>query len=71
MASLQYLDSEGLESLDAAAFRARSPYPWANPAGLVTEAGFRELRKNLPDLSLFTYSRSKGSTDRRATSATS
>ena len=39
--------------MDASAFQHQRPYPWVNPSGLVTEDGFKELRENLPQLSLF------------------
>ncbi|MCP5074677.1 MAG: hypothetical protein GY947_15490, partial [Rhodobacteraceae bacterium] len=51
--AMNYLDPNNLKSLDAEAFRAQTPFPWVNPAGLVTEGGFAELRDNLPDFSLF------------------
>lgn len=50
---MKYLDPAALDAVDGEAFRARDPYPWANPAGLLTEEGYAELHRNLPDLSLF------------------
>lgn len=50
---MTYLDLERLAAIDAQAFRQRRPYPWVNPAGLLTEAGFETLRQTLPDLALF------------------
>ena len=50
----QYLDIDRLESIDASDFRARSPYPWANPDNLLTEEGYRLLLENMPDVSQFT-----------------
>jgi hypothetical protein len=50
----QYLDIDRLESIDASDFRARSPYPWANPDNLLTEEGYRSLLENMPDVSQFT-----------------
>jgi hypothetical protein len=50
---VRYLDTEKLASLDVEGFRTRRPYPWANPAGLLTEEGFRRLHRDLPDLSRF------------------
>ncbi len=52
-ANLRFLDPNELGSVDAQAFQKQQPYPWINPSGLVTEDGFRELRENLPDISLF------------------
>lgn len=50
---MTYLDMDALRALDPAAFQGRRPYPWANPAGLLTEEGFRHLRDTLPDVSRF------------------
>jgi hypothetical protein len=50
---MKYLDPERLASIDAESFRSKLPYPWANPAGLLREEGFRELHRDLPDLALF------------------
>ena len=50
---MRYLDSERLEAIDPAAFRATKPWPWANPEGLLTDEGFDKLHESLPDLSLF------------------
>ncbi|MBX3024833.1 hypothetical protein KF840_07970 [bacterium] len=51
---MRYLDSERLEAVDARAFRAQRPYPWVNPAGLLTNEGYRRLCETLPDVSRFT-----------------
>lgn len=51
---MTYLDYERLAAVDAEAFRNRSPYPWCNPQGLLTEAGYRRLLQTLPDVSQFT-----------------
>ena len=53
---MSYLDFDRLAAFDAKAFRATPPYPWANPAGLLTEEGFRTLRQALPGVSVFTQS---------------
>ncbi len=50
---MKYLNAENLKSFEPAAFRNQLPFPWANPSGLVSRDGMRELRDNLPDLSLF------------------
>jgi hypothetical protein len=50
---MKYLDPERLASMDAESFRSQRPYPWANPVGLLCDAGFRELHRDLPELSLF------------------
>jgi len=48
-----YLDFDKLEAIDPVGFRATSPYPWVNPAGLLTDAGYERLLNNMPDQSLF------------------
>ncbi len=50
---MKYLSADNLRSLEPAVFRNQLPFPWANPSGLVSQDGMRELRDNLPDLSLF------------------
>jgi len=48
-----YLNPDKLQHLDEAAFQTAHPFPWTNPADLLTESGYRELKDNLPALSLF------------------
>lgn len=50
---MKYLDQAKLDAVDAEAFRRRDPYPWVNPAGLLSEEGYAELHRSLPDVSLF------------------
>jgi 2OG-Fe(II) oxygenase superfamily len=50
---MDYLNWERLESLDENAFLATKPYPWVNPAGCLTEEGFRKLRETLPPVDKF------------------
>jgi hypothetical protein len=50
---VRYLDADKLAAVDVQGFRSRRPYPWANPAGLLVEEGFRQLHRDLPELSLF------------------
>ena len=50
---MKYLDPERLASIDAESFRSQRPYPWANPVGLLRDEGFRQLHRDLPELSLF------------------
>ena len=50
---MQFLDFEKLESLDRGAFRTRRPYPWVNPEGVLTDAGFAALRETIPDVAKF------------------
>ena len=51
---MTYLDYARLAAVDAQTFRNRSPYPWCNPQGLLTEPGYRRLLQTLPDVSMFT-----------------
>ncbi|MGB0515145.1 MAG: hypothetical protein ACPGJE_09940, partial [Wenzhouxiangellaceae bacterium] len=48
-----FLDPERLAAMDGDEFRATRPYPWANPAGLLTEDGYAALVEHLPDVSQF------------------
>jgi hypothetical protein len=50
---MSYLDYACLDALDGEAFRNQKPYPWINPEGALTDVAYRELRDNLPDVSLF------------------
>lgn len=50
---MHYLDVKRLEAIDAARFQAIRPYPWLNPEGLLTEAGYERLLRTLPDNALF------------------
>jgi hypothetical protein len=49
----QYLDVDRLDAIDTREFRSTSPYPWANPEGLLTPEGYRALRDNMPDVAMF------------------
>ena len=51
---MRYLDLERLHAVDPVAFQSREPYPWINPNGLLTEAGYHRLRETLPEVTLFT-----------------
>jgi Rps23 Pro-64 3,4-dihydroxylase Tpa1-like proline 4-hydroxylase len=50
---MTYLNFDRLNELDAKAFQATMPFPWINPAGLLTDEGYRRLVETLPDVSLF------------------
>ncbi len=50
----RYLDIDRLQAIDPSEFRARSPYPWANPDNLLTAEGYRALLENMPDVSQLT-----------------
>ncbi|MFQ5467755.1 MAG: hypothetical protein ACE5DS_06420 [Kiloniellaceae bacterium] len=49
---MSYLDFERLNAIDPASFQTQSPYPWLNPAGLLTDDGYTRLIETLPDVSL-------------------
>lgn len=51
---MEYLDAERLAAVDAPAFQSRSPYPWVNPTGLLTPAGYQRLVETLPAVAQFT-----------------
>ena len=53
---MSYLNQDFLNRFDPRTFREADPYPWMNPEGMLTDAGYRELVKNMPDMSLFTPS---------------
>jgi hypothetical protein len=46
---MTFLDHDRLNAIDTEAFRRTEPYPWINPAGLLTDGGFERLRRTLPD----------------------
>lgn len=52
-ATMSYLDLRQLEAITPAEFNARKPFPWCNPAELLTPAGFDALTGNLPKLERF------------------
>src|SRR5215831_12143420 len=51
---MRYLNFERLNAIDPVAFQSQKPYPWINPEGLLTEAGYHRLLETLPDVALFT-----------------
>lgn len=48
-----YIDYGRLAETTPEQFRQAHPYPWINPAGLLTEDGYRRLRESLPDVEMF------------------
>jgi hypothetical protein len=50
---MSYLDYDILTSIETETFRHRIPYPWINPAGVLTEPGYRRLLETQPGLPLF------------------
>lgn len=53
---MQYLDYDKLATIDAAAFSGTKPYPFINPAGLLTDDGYSRLIENRLDVSVLTPS---------------
>jgi hypothetical protein len=53
---MSYLNHDFMNRFDPRTFREADPYPWMNPEGMLTDAGYRELVENMPDMSLFTPS---------------
>jgi hypothetical protein len=51
--AMRYLDPERLEAIDTASFQNAEPFPWINPAELITPEGYEELRRTLPPVELF------------------
>jgi hypothetical protein len=50
---MAYIDYDRLSQISAEEFRGAHPYPWINPAGVLTEAGYAALRGSLPDVGVF------------------
>jgi hypothetical protein len=50
---MNFLNYPRLDGIEAAQFRARKPYPWANPKGVLNDEGFKLLVERLPDISMF------------------
>jgi len=53
---VKYLNTEKLECLKENEFQQRKPFPWLNPAGVLTDIGHRTLIDTLPNVSLFARS---------------
>jgi len=50
---VRYLNFDIFDALDTSAFRAAEPYPWSNPANLLTADGYTRLLETLPDVEEF------------------
>ena len=50
---MTYLNFAALEAISAQSFQEAKPYPWMNPADLLTEAGYQGLVETLPNVSMF------------------
>lgn len=53
---MQYLALDKLDAVDADTFSITKPYPFVNPAGLLTDKGYSRLVENQPDVSALTPS---------------
>ena len=45
---MTYLDFDKLAAMDGKAFRNTDPYPWVNPAALLTDEGYAALLNSMP-----------------------
>lgn len=50
---MTYLNQNRMHELDPVTFRSQSPFPWINPEGFLTDAGYERLVETLPDVSMF------------------
>lgn len=50
---MSYIDFERLAAIDVGKFQRQSPYPWINPADLLTPSGYSDLSKSLPPPGMF------------------
>jgi hypothetical protein len=50
---MTYLDFQRISAIDPRLFQQEKPYPWINPADLLTTEGHEQLLATLPDVSLF------------------
>ena len=53
---MDYLDRDNLDAIDADEFANTKPYPFINPAALLTGDGYRRLLEHQPDVSALTPS---------------
>jgi len=51
---MKYLNVDKLNAVDADAFASTKPYPFINPAGLLTDEGYQRLLENELDVSFLT-----------------
>jgi len=47
---MTYIDYAKLDAIDISAYRNTQPYPYLNPAGILTDEAFEVLRTNLPPM---------------------
>jgi len=61
---MTYLNFDCIQGISAEKFQKEQPYPWVNIPGTLTEEGYAQLRRTLPDGSLYErrvgYKRSHG-----------
>ena len=53
MAATRYLNTEVMQSIAVEQFRARDPFPWANPQYFIRPEHYEELLESMPDVSDF------------------
>jgi hypothetical protein len=53
MSQTRYLNTEVMDSIDPAQFRAQQPFPWVNPQFFIRPECYSELLETLPDISRF------------------
>jgi hypothetical protein len=50
---MKYLNISALQAIPTGTFKNAKPFPWVNPQGALSEEGYSELIRTLPDVSLF------------------
>ena len=50
---MKYLSLEKMRAIDSREFQTQQPFPWINPQGFLTDAGYSQLLENMPGLDLF------------------
>jgi len=50
---MRFLDFDTIASINVEKFRETKPFPWVNPSNFLTEEGYAELIKTLPEISYF------------------
>jgi len=48
-----YIDYERLAEITPEQFQQANPFPWINPAGVLSRRGYERLREALPDVAMF------------------
>ena len=50
---MSLLNEEKLLAIECSSFRNKTPFPWLNEQGFLTQEGFVQLTSNMPDISKF------------------